>query len=250
MIDQQNTPRAHATTIVAVRRGGQVAMAGDGQVTIGDVVLKHTARKIRPLYEDRVLAGFAGAVADALTLFEKFEAQLERYRGNLRKAAVELTKEWRTDRYLRRLEAQLIVADSEYLLLLSGEGDVIEPDEGIIAIGTGGPYALAAGMALLAHTEMDAATVARTAMGVAARICIYTNDSIIVHTIDPAGVHEEGVATGDPADPLDPTDPAHAPAVDPAAPPDVIMTDDSAPPADPVPKRRARRPVTPSADPL
>lgn len=247
MIDQQNTPRAHATTIVAVRRGGQVAMAGDGQVTIGDVVLKHTARKIRPLYEDRVLAGFAGAVADALTLFEKFEAQLERYRGNLRKAAVELTKEWRTDRYLRRLEAQLIVADSEYLLLLSGEGDVIEPDEGIIAIGTGGPYALAAGMALLAHTEMDAATVARTAMGVAARICIYTNDSIIVHTIDPAGVHEEGVATGDPADPLDP---AHAVAADPAAPPDVIMTDDSAPSVDPAPKRRARRTVTQPADPL
>ncbi len=241
-------PRAHATTIVAVRKGGQVAMAGDGQVTIGDVVLKHTARKIRPLYEDRVLAGFAGAVADALTLFEKFEAQLERYRGNLRKAAVELTKEWRTDRYLRRLEAQLIVADSEYLLLLSGEGDVIEPDEGIIAIGTGGPYALAAGMALLAHTEMDAGAVARTAMGVAARICIYTNDSIIVHTIDPAGVHEEGAdpnaATGDP------TDAAHAAAADPAAPPDVIMTDDLAPPPDPAPKRRARRPPTPPADPV
>jgi len=154
-------PRAHATTIIAVRKGGQVAMAGDGQVTIGDVVLKHTARKLRPLYQDRVLAGFAGAVADALTLFEKFEAQLERYRGNLRKAAVELTKEWRTDRYLRRLEAQLIVADSENLLLVSGEGDVIEPDEGVIAIGTGGPFALAAGMALLANTEMDAATVAR-----------------------------------------------------------------------------------------
>jgi len=182
-------PRAHATTIIAVRRNGQVAMAGDGQVTIGDVVLKHTARKLRPLYQDRVLAGFAGAVADALTLFEKFEVQLERYRGNLRKAAVELTKEWRTDRYLRRLEAQLIVADSESLLLLSGEGDVIEPDEGVIAIGTGGPYALAAGMALLANTEMDAATIARTAMRVAARICIFTNDSITLHTIDSDGVH-------------------------------------------------------------
>ncbi len=247
MADQQTLPRAHATTIVAVRKGGQVAMAGDGQVTIGDVVLKHTARKIRPLYEDRVLAGFAGAVADALTLFEKFEAQLERYRGNLRKAAVELTKEWRTDRYLRRLEAQLIVADSEFLLLLSGEGDVIEPDEGIIAIGTGGPYALAAGMALLAHTEMDAATVARTAMGVAARICIYTNDSIIVHTIDPAGVHEEDAAP-DPT-PGDVADAAHAATADASAPPDVIMTDDSAPTADAAPKRRARRPPTPPANP-
>ncbi len=237
-------PRAHATTIVAVRKGGQVAMAGDGQVTIGDVVLKHTARKIRPLYGDRVLAGFAGAVADALTLFEKFEAQLERYRGNLRKAAVELTKEWRTDRYLRRLEAQLIVADSEYLLLLSGEGDVIEPDEGIIAIGTGGPYALAAGMALLAHTDLDAAAVARTAMGVAARICIYTNDSIIVHTIDPAGVHEEGT----PAAATDDDAVAPAGAVD-AAPPDVIMTDDLPAPADPAPKRRARRTPAVPADP-
>jgi ATP-dependent HslUV protease subunit HslV len=188
---QANMARAHATTIVAVRKDGQVAMAGDGQVTVGEIVLKNNARKIRPLYGDRVVAGFAGAVADALTLFEKFEAQLERNRGNLRKAAVELTKEWRTDRYLRRLEAQLIVADRESLLLLSGEGDVIEPDEGIMAIGTGGPYALAAGLALLAHTEMDAATVARTALGVAARICIFTNSSIIVHTIDPEGVHEE-----------------------------------------------------------
>lgn len=184
-------PRPHATTIIAVRRNGQVAMAGDGQVTVGDVVLKHTARKLRPLYQDRVLAGFAGAVADALTLFEKFEGQLDRYRGNLRKAAVELTKEWRTDRYLRRLEAQLIVADSENLLLLSGEGDVIEPDEGVIAIGTGGPFALAAGMALLANTEMDAATVARTAMGIAARLCIYTNNEITLLTIDPEGVRVE-----------------------------------------------------------
>jgi ATP-dependent HslUV protease subunit HslV len=183
--------RPHATTIVAVRKDGQVAMAGDGQVTVGEIVLKNNARKIRPLYGDRVVAGFAGAVADALTLFEKFEGQLERNRGNLRKAAVELTKEWRSDRYLRRLEAQLIVADGESLLLLSGEGDVIEPDEGIIAIGTGGPYALAAGLALLAHTDMDATTVARTANGVAARICIFTNNSISVHTLDPEGVHEE-----------------------------------------------------------
>jgi ATP-dependent HslUV protease, peptidase subunit HslV len=183
--------RPHATTIIAVRKDGRVAMAGDGQVTIGDVVLKHTARKLRPLYNDRVLAGFAGAVADALTLFEKFEAQLDRYHGNLRKAAVELTKEWRTDRYLRRLEAQLIVADSESLLLLSGEGDVIEPDEGVIAIGTGGPYALAAGMALIANTDMDAETIARTAMRVAARICIFTNDNITLHTIDREGAVSE-----------------------------------------------------------
>src|SRR5436309_14787467 len=125
-----------STTILAVRRGDTVTMAGDGQVTIGDVVMKHSARKIRKLYRERVLAGFAGAVADALTLFEKFESQLERYRGNLRKAAVELTKEWRTDRYLRRLEAQLIVADNESLLLLSGAGDVVEPDEGVGAVGT------------------------------------------------------------------------------------------------------------------
>src|SRR6478752_2621189 len=179
----EGPPRAHATTIIAVRKDGRVAMAGDGQVTVGDVVLKHNARKLRPLYQDRVLAGFAGAVADALTLFEKFEAQLERHRGNLRKAAVELTKEWRTDRYLRRLEAQLIVADSENLLLLSGEGDVIEPDEGVIAIGTGGPYAMAAALALLGNTTMDAPTVARAALTIAARICIFTNESITMHTI-------------------------------------------------------------------
>src|SRR6476620_898748 len=147
--------RAHATTIIAVRKDGQVAMAGDGQVTIGDVVLKHTARKLRPLYPDRVLAGFAGAVADALTLFEKFEAQLDEHSGNLRKSAVELTKEWRTDRYLRRLEAQLLVADSEQILVLSGEGDVVEPDEGVIAIGSGGPFALAAAKAYLDGTAFS-----------------------------------------------------------------------------------------------
>src|SRR6478672_5355244 len=156
--------RPHATTIIAVRKDGRVAMAGDGQVTIGEVVFKHTARKLRMLYNDQVIAGFAGAVADALTLFEKFEAQLDRYRGNLRKAAVELTKEWRTDRYLRRLEAQLIVADSAGLLVLSGEGDVIEPDEGIVAIGTGGPYALAAARALLTHTAMPAGEIARVSL--------------------------------------------------------------------------------------
>jgi ATP-dependent HslUV protease, peptidase subunit HslV len=213
----EGPPRAHATTIIAVQKDGRVAMAGDGQVTIGDVVLKHTARKLRPLYQDRVLAGFAGAVADALTLFEKFEAQLERHRGNLRKAAVELTKEWRTDRYLRRLEAQLIVADSENLLLLSGEGDVIEPDEGIVAIGTGGPYALAAGMALLANTDMDAPTIARTALGIAARLCIFTNESITLHTIDPEGVHDDPAAA-ETAEPPSEAAAVAAPAEAPAAP--------------------------------
>src|SRR4051812_5050830 len=170
-----------STTILAVRRGDTVAMAGDGQVTVGDVVMKHSARKIRKLHGERVLAGFAGAVADALTLFEKFESQLDRYRGNLRKAAVELTKEWRTDRYLRRLEAQLIVADSSGLLILSGEGDVIEPDGGAVAIGTGGPYALAAARALLAHTTMPADEIARVAMEIAGQICIFTNDNITLY---------------------------------------------------------------------
>ncbi len=216
----EGRPRAHATTIIAVHRDGRVAMAGDGQVTIGDVVLKHTARKLRPLYHDRVLAGFAGAVADALTLFEKFEGQLDRYHGNLRKAAVELTKEWRTDRYLRRLEAQLIVADADGLLLLSGEGDVIEPDEGVVAIGTGGPYALAAALALLHETDLDAATIATTALGIAARLCIFTNDQITLHTIDPEGVHEEA-----------------APADAGAVPEEVVAT----PEPEPAPVRPARR---------
>ena len=148
--------KIRATTILAVRRGDQVAIAGDGQVTFGDTVMKHTAKKIRTLYDGQVLAGFAGAVADALTLLDKFESQLEEYRGNMRKAAVELTKEWRTDKFLRRLEAQLIVADLEQTLLLSGEGDVIEPDEGIAAIGSGGPYALAAAKALMENTDLTA----------------------------------------------------------------------------------------------
>ena len=146
----------HATTILGVQRDGVVAMAGDGQVTIGDVVMKHGARKIRPLADGMVIAGFAGAVADALTLFSKFEAQLRAGDGNLRRAAVELAKEWRTDRYLRRLEAQLIVADGESILVLSGEGDVIEPDDGVAAIGSGAPYATAAAKALLAHTDLPA----------------------------------------------------------------------------------------------
>lgn len=172
-----------STTILAVRRGDSVAMAGDGQVTVGDVVMKHSARKIRRLYRDRVLAGFAGAVADALTLFDKFEAQLERNKGNLRKSAVELAKEWRTDRFLRRLEAQLIVADPAQLLVLSGDGDVIEPDEGVVSIGSGGPYALAAARALLEHTNLSAEEIARTALEIAADLCIYTNNHITLYTI-------------------------------------------------------------------
>lgn len=175
--------RAHATTILAVKRGNQVALGGDGQVTIGDVVLKHKARKLRTLYDGQVVAGFAGAVADALTLFAKFESQLEAWDGNLRKAAVELTKEWRTDRYLRRLEAQLIVADSESLLLLSGEGDVIEPDDGVLAIGSGAPFATAAAKALVYKTELSAEDIVRAAMEVTAEICIFTNNHITIEVV-------------------------------------------------------------------
>jgi ATP-dependent HslUV protease subunit HslV len=173
------------TTILGVLRDGVVAIAGDGQVTAGDVVLKHRARKIRPLYDGRVVAGFAGAVADALTLFDKFEQHLKAWDGDLRRAAVELAREWRTDRYLRRLEAQLLVGDPGQLLLLSGEGDVIEPDDGVAAIGTGGPYAAAAARALLRHTNLSASQIARAAMQVAADLCIYTNDQVTLITVPP-----------------------------------------------------------------
>jgi ATP-dependent HslUV protease subunit HslV len=176
-------PRAKATTILGVRRNGTVALAGDGQVTLGEVVLKHGARKIRTLRDGQVLAGFAGAVADALTLFEKFEAQLKAWDGNLRRASVELAKEWRTDRYLRRLEAQLIVADVESLLVLSGEGDVIEPDDGIAAIGSGAPYATAAAKALLSFTDMEAREIVESAMRIAANLCIYTNDHVTIESV-------------------------------------------------------------------
>ncbi len=180
------TTRAHGTTILAVKRGETVALAGDGQITFGDVVMKHGAKKVRALADGRVLAGFAGAVADALTLFEKFEAQLDAHNGNLRKSAVELAKEWRTDRYLRRLEAQLLVADGEQILVISGEGDVVEPDEGVIAIGSGGPFALAAAKAYLEGTAYPAAEIAEKAMKIAAETCIYTNDQITVLTVGPA----------------------------------------------------------------
>ncbi|MBU2489501.1 MAG: ATP-dependent protease subunit HslV [Proteobacteria bacterium] len=173
----------HGTTILAVRANGKTAVAGDGQVTLGDTVVKHGAKKVRTLYNDRVVAGFAGATADALNLFDRFEGKLEQYRGALARAAVELAKDWRTDKILRRLEALMIVADTETMLLLTGNGDVIEPDEGVIGIGSGGNLAQAAAMALLRNTDMDAEAVVRAAMEVAASLCIYTNDRITVVTL-------------------------------------------------------------------
>lgn len=174
----------HATTIVAVKREGKVAVAGDGQVTFGqNTVMKKSAKKIRRLYKDKVVAGFAGSVADAFTLFEKFEGRLEEYHGNLQRAAVELAKEWRTDKILRRLEALLIVASKEDLLIISGGGEIIEPDDGVAAVGSGGPYALAAARALIRHTQMGAAEVVREALSIAADICVYTNDNIIVEEV-------------------------------------------------------------------
>ena len=164
------------TTILALRHGGKVVVIGDGQVSLGQTVMKRSARKVRKLHHDRVIAGFAGATADAFTLFEKFEAKLEQYAGNLKRAAVELAKDWRTDRILRRLEALLVVADVNDLLVVSGSGDVVEPDDGIIAIGSGGNYALAAARVLVKHTQLDARTIAEEAMRVAAEICVYTND--------------------------------------------------------------------------
>lgn len=189
--------RAQGTTIVAVRRGNDVAVAGDGQVTVGDVVMKHHASKVRRLYHDRIVCGFAGSVADAFTLFDRFEQQLEKHQGSLLRAAVGLSKDWRTDRYLRHLEANLIVAGDDRLLLLSGDGEVIEPDEndGVAAIGSGGPYAHAAARALLDHTDMGATEVARRSLEIAARLCIYTNSDITVETVRleaPAAVAGDG----------------------------------------------------------
>ena len=194
---QRVTGDLHATTIIAVRRGPDVAMAGDGQVTMGDVVMKHSARKIRRLQGGKVLAGFAGSTADAFTLFDKFEQMLERFQGNLRRAAVELTKEWRTDKFLRRLEALLLVASRDELFVLTGDGDVIEPDDGIAAIGSGGSYAQAAARALASHTTLSAREIAQAAMQIAASMCIYTNDRILLYTLEdsaengqPNAVHE------------------------------------------------------------
>lgn len=169
-----------ATTVICVRRGGRPALAGDGQVTLGDSVLKGGAVKVRTLNKGRVLAGFAGGVADALTLFEKFETMITDYPGSLSKAAVELAKQWRTDKYLRRLEALLLVADAEETLLISGSGEVIAPDDDVAAVGSGSGYARAAARALLAHTDLDAAAIAREALAIAAGICIYTNDNLTV----------------------------------------------------------------------
>ena len=173
----------HATTVLSGRHRGEVALGGDGQVTIGHTVVKSGARKVRKLYHDRVVAGFAGATADAFTLFSRFEGKLEEHRGNLPRAAVELAKDWRSDRVLRRLEAMLAVADRDHSFILSGNGDVIEPDDGLIGIGSGGPFALAAARALIAHADLDAKTVVQEAMRIAAGICIYTNDHISVETL-------------------------------------------------------------------
>jgi ATP-dependent HslUV protease subunit HslV len=166
------------TTIICVRRNGKVALAGDGQVTMGNTVFKQNARKTRKMYEDKILAGFSGATADAFTLFEKFEGKVQSYRGNITRAAVELAKDWRTDKILRRLEALLIVADTEHTFIISGTGDVIEPEAGIAAIGSGGPFAQAAAVALYDNTELDAKAIAERALQIAADICIYTNTEI------------------------------------------------------------------------
>ena len=173
-------PEIRATTVLAVRRDGRVAMGGDGQVTMGDTVVKSRATKVRTLKEGRVLAGFAGAVADAFTLFEKLEEKLERFPANLTKAVVELAKDWRTDRYLRRLDAVLTVADRDQLFLVSGTGDVIEPDDDVLAIGSGGSYALAAARALKAHSELDAPQIVQKALEIAGDICVFTNRDIVV----------------------------------------------------------------------
>lgn len=174
-----------ATTVLSVRRGKSVVVAADGQVTMNDTVIKHSAKKLRRMHNDQVLVGFAGATADAFTLFERFEAKLKDYSGNVMRASVELTKDWRTDRMLRRLEAMLLVADRESTLLLSGNGDVIEPEDGVIAIGSGGNYALSAARALVEHSELDPKTIATAAMNIAADLCIYTNDRIELLELHP-----------------------------------------------------------------
>ncbi len=176
--------RIHGTTILALKRGGRVVMGGDGQVSLGNTVLKHTAVKIRRLHGGRVITGFAGATADAFTLFEKLESKLEEFKGNLARAAVELAKEWRTDKILRRLEAMLIAADAKHCLLISGSGDIIEPEDGVVAIGSGGPYALAAAKALMAHTDLPPREMVRTALEIAASICVFTNTEITIEELE------------------------------------------------------------------
>jgi ATP-dependent HslUV protease subunit HslV len=180
---KRKTPKVRSTTVLLVRRNGRVALAGDGQVTMGETVMKSSAKKVRRLYNDKILAGFAGATGDAFSLLTRFEGKLEQYHGNLKRAAIELSKEWRTDKILRHLEALLIVADDTSSFLLSGNGDVIEPDDGVLAIGSGGSYALAAARALIKHTELPAADVAREALTIAGDICIYSNQNIIVEEL-------------------------------------------------------------------
>lgn len=178
-----NFPVFHATTILGVRLNGKVSLGGDGQVTFGNTVMKQNSRKIRRLYNNQILAGFAGAAADAFTLFERFEEKLERYSGNVTKSAVELAKDWRTDKFLRRLEALLAVSDKETSLIISGTGDVVEPDDQILAIGSGGPYALAAARALVSATKMSAEEIVRKSLEITSEICIYTNRNIMVETL-------------------------------------------------------------------
>ena len=178
------TPTIHATTVLAVRRDGQTAFAADGQVTVGEVVMKHTARKVRWLYQNRVLAGIAGSAADAQALMDRFESKLESAGGNLRRAAVEFAKDWRTDRVLRHLNALMVVADADTLLVVAGDGNVLEPDEGVVGIGSGGAYAQAAAQALLKHTALTAREIAEEALRIAARLCIYTNDHITIEVMD------------------------------------------------------------------
>jgi ATP-dependent HslUV protease subunit HslV len=179
-----NNTTFHGTTVLCVRKDGRVAIGGDGQVTLGQTVLKHNAKKIRRLYNNNILAGFAGATADAFTLFEKFEAKVESYNGNITRAAVELAKEWRTDKILRRLEALLVVADREHSFIISGTGDVIEPEDGIAAIGSGGAYAQSAAKSLLLHSQLSAKTIVEESMKITAKICIYTNESIVVEELN------------------------------------------------------------------
>ena len=176
--------KIHATTVLAVRRDGQTAFAADGQVTFGEVVMKHTARKVRWLYQNRVLAGIAGSAADAQALMDRFESKLESVGGNLRRAAVEFAKDWRTDRVLRHLNALMVVADADTMLVVAGDGNVLEPDEGVVGIGSGGAYAQAAAQALLKHTNLSAREIAEEALRIAARLCIYTNDQITVEVMD------------------------------------------------------------------
>jgi len=177
----------HGTTILAVRKSGQIVIAGDGQVTLGAVIVKATARKVRRLYNDRVLAGFAGATADAFTLFERFEAKLDKHQGQLARAAVELAKDWRSDRVLRRLEAMLAVADRSASLIITGTGDVLEPEHGIVAIGSGGPYAQAAARALLEHTALSATEIVKQSLAIAGELCIYTNQNHVIESLDRDG---------------------------------------------------------------